>query len=118
MAERMLEITISVPLSDETITNLIDAAGYGMNDYCRKGIIDKDKQRYTFWVHAELVDDKVLAKNVVTYDRIRDAIAELWTKDHLPEWFEREIRSGDIYGDAMIGSNIVQQAAWSEVIFG
>ncbi|UJD20815.1 hypothetical protein SEA_ALUMINUMJESUS_80 [Microbacterium phage AluminumJesus] len=118
MAERILTVSVSVPLSDETITNLIDAAGYGMNDYCRKGVISETHQSYTFWVHAELVDDKVLAKQTVTYDRIRDAIAELWAADLLPEWFEREIRENDIAGDAEVGSMIVQQAAWSEVIFG
>lgn len=116
---RQLIITIQVPLSDETITNLIDAAGYGMNDWCRKGVVDPEQQTYKVYpMHDDVNGEQIKIVHVLTYDRIRDAIIELWDKGHLPDWFEQEIRDGEIYGDAMVGSNIIQQAAFGEVIFG
>lgn len=116
---RQLRVKISVSLDNETLENLIDAAGYGMNDWCRKAVVDPEKETYTVYpLHDDVDGEKILVAHVLTYDRIRDAIAELWDLGHLPDWFEREIRDGDIAGDAMVGSNIIQQAAFREVIFG
>lgn len=116
---RKLILKIEVDLPGETISNLIDAAGYGMIDWCRKAHDDQVAETYTVWPHASVVDnDQIKGKHVITYDQIRDAIVSLHDGNHLPDWFIREIREDDIAGDSEVGAMIVQQAAFGEVVFG
>lgn len=115
---RQLILKMQVDLPSDVIESLIDAGGYGIGYWCRHAVVDSDAETYTVYPHRELVDESVPSTNVITYDRIRDALVELWDADRLPEWFAHEIRTDDIAGDAEVGDLIIQQAAFREIVFG
>jgi len=112
-------LKIEVDLTDEVIDGLVDTAGYGIGYWAVYADVDTEAKTYTIRPDPPTVDGETIKREyVLTWDRLRDAIVELWDADKLPDWFVQEIRDDDICGDATVGDLIVQQAAFSEVIFG
>lgn len=116
-------IAFRVDLDDETISALIDTAGYGINYWCVGAVVNDDKRIYTVFPNPDYVDGgRVKRQHKLTYTRIRDAIVELAMANPkvftFPEWFQRELRENDIAGDSDVGDLIIQQACFGEIIFG
>lgn len=118
-------IAFRVDLDDETISNLIDTAGYGIRYWVERAVVNDNKRVYTVFPHPSYVDEaggRVKRQHKLTYSRIRDAIVELAMANPkvftFPEWFQRELRENDIAGDSEVGDLIIQQACFGEIIFG
>ena len=111
--------TKTVRLTDENISDLLDAAGYGLGYWAVTATVD-EKAR-TYYVRSSEgieVDGTEITEKTLTFDEIRAAFNTLAQAGKLPDWQMREIENDDLAFDSMVGDMTVQQAMFGEIVFG
>lgn len=118
-------------LTDQNITECMDAAGYGIGYWCYRATLDPAARTYTVWPEEDPFKEEDNGKPyVITYDELSKAYYRLIAKDQLlvshgvHEYFRDSYAERDGSGidcgyiDAEAGDVWVQVAAFGEVIFG
>jgi len=126
-------IQVDLELSQESLDCLIEMAGYGINYWASSATQDDEAKTYTVTENEE----GEYAVHVISYDKIIDAFwkaanpgAEIkgWHRGHSTRAYalsavtnglrngEGDIEAGDI--DSDLADNIIQLAAFGEVIYG
>ncbi|MEO3931421.1 hypothetical protein WMO79_01220 [Micrococcaceae bacterium Sec7.4] len=112
-----------IKLTDENVTDLLDAAGYGIGYWASTATVDEEAK--TYYVQssegveaADGTEITEITEKTISFDEIRDAFNTLAKEDRLPDWQMREIADGELAFDSMVGDMTVQQAMFGEIVFG
>lgn len=122
-------VNVTVDVSDEEITDMIDTAGYGINYWCERAVIDENKRQYTVTPDAEARQDPAMARDfIINFDDIVKVLVEFATGQHslgypreyAQKWLATKVKdgydSGDLDSDIM--DAVIQQCAFGEIVFG
>jgi hypothetical protein len=118
-------------VTDSEIEDIIETAGYGMNYWAVRGVVDSDARTYTVTTDPDLIDDELPV--TVTYDHLlevalriaegayqmNDSIRESfgqWHDDIVADDEESQWAGGSIDSDA--GDVLVQIAIHGEIVYG
>lgn len=118
-------------LTDQNITDCMDAAGYGIGYWVRTATLDPEARTYTITPHEDPFKSEDDGKSyVITYDELSTAYYKLIAVDQelvggdIHDYFMDSYRDRDADGiegghiDAAAGDVWVQIAAFGEIIFG
>ncbi len=108
------QLSVPVEIDDRFVLDVIDAAGYGIGYWARSAVVDAEAKTYTV---TESDPQEGNGVHVLTFELLAVAMIELASDG----W--KDIRDGLAENDAgMIDSSaadvIVQQAAFSEIVYG
>lgn len=118
-------------LTDQNITDCMDAAGYGIGYWARRATLDAEAKTYTVWPIEDPFDERNDGQPyVATYKQLSDAYYKLLSVEQ--EFVNREIHGYFLHSyadrdvDGIEGGHIdataadvwVQVALFGEVIFG
>lgn len=109
-----------IKLTDENVTDLLDAAGYGIGYWASTATVDEEAKTYYVrsGIGVDQADGTEITEKTMTFDEIRGAFNTLAQADKLPDWQMREIADGDLAFDSEVGDMTVQQAMFGEIVFG
>jgi hypothetical protein len=122
---------MAMPTGDERIDiveNIIDAAGYFLRDWVKRGVVDDEKHTYTLYIHdpEDGYETEGLKRSYrLTYNQIWTALGKIATGKYTD--LRRDIKAAcretyfegeESEMDAEVCSCVVQIAALGEVIFG
>lgn len=119
-------------LTDQNITECMDAAGYGIGYWVRTATVDHEARTYTITPHEDPFKAEDDGKPyVITYDQLSDAYYKLIALDQelvgdrdihsyfIDSYIERDQNGIDCgHIDAAAGDVWVQVAAFGEIVFG
>ena len=125
----VMSVEISVEVSDEEITDMIDTAGYGIGYWCERGVVDENKRQYMVTPNVEARQDQTMANDfVINFDDIVRVLVEVATgkhdvgypREYAQAWLAEKIKSGEDSGnlDSTIMDCVIQLCAFGEVVFG
>lgn len=117
-------------LTDENITDMLDAAGYGIGYWAVRATVDEEARTYTVLPQEDPNEDKDPEPVVLTFDQIAEAFDKLLNNDpaliggyvhryFLYAYADRKaggIDAGHI--DSEAADVLVQVAIWNEVVYG
>lgn len=117
-------------LSDQNITDMLDAAGYGIAYWAARATVDEEARTYTVLPLEDPVEDKEPEQIVVTFGQIADAFDKLLNNDpklvgsYVHKYFLYAYADRDSHGieaghiDAEAADVLVQVAVFGEVVYG
>lgn len=118
-------------LTDQNITDCMDAAGYGIGYWCRTATVDGEARTYTVTPDEDPFKSEDDGKSyIITYDQLSKAYYRLIAKDQdlvnqrIHSYFRDSYTDRDEDGidggfiDAEAGDVWVQVAVFGKVIFG
>jgi hypothetical protein len=123
--------TTMYKVTDSEIEDIIETAGYGMNYWAVRGVVDSEARTYTVTTDPDLIDDEEPV--TLTYDHLLEVafrIAEgayqmnnsiresfgQWHDDIVADDDESQWAGGSIDSDA--GDVLVQIAIHGEIVYG
>jgi hypothetical protein len=104
----------TVTLEGTDFEDIIDAAGYGINYWCNKALVDIKESTYT--VTEEESGDEF----VVTPYQIEKTWGEILDGEHsIANYIRDYFRSGDVGDiDATAGDVLIQICCFGEIVYG
>lgn len=122
-------VNVSVDVTDEEILDMIYTAGYGINYWCEKAVVDENKRQYTVTPDEEARQNPVMCRDfVINFDDIVKVLVEFATGSHklgypreyAQSWLADKVKHGDGVGnlDSEIMGCVIQQCAFGEIVFG
>ena len=125
----VISVAISLDVSDEEITDMIDTAGYGIGYWCERGVVDANTRQYTVTPDLEARQDPAMAQDfVINFDDIVRVLVEIATgkhdvgypREYAQAWLADKVKSGVDGGnlDSTIMDCVIQVCAYGEVVFG
>lgn len=110
-------IATLVILTDQNVIDLLDCAGYGIAYWADSATVDEKAKTYTV-LSEDLEEDGPSLSRTVTFDKLREVFNQLAVEKRLPDWQMAEIAEKDLAFDAMVADMTVQQALFSEIVYG
>jgi hypothetical protein len=118
-------------VTDSDVEDIIETAGYGMNYWAVRGVVDSEARTYTVTTDPDLIDDEEPV--TVTYDHLLDVAVRIaggqyrvseGMREYFAEWHdalkaddeESQWAGGFIDSDA--GDVLVQIAIHGEIVYG
>jgi hypothetical protein len=122
-------VNVSVDVSDEEILDMIDTAGYGINYWGERAVIDENTRQYTVTPDEEARQTQVMRRDfVINFDDIVRVLVEFATGQHelgypreyAQKWLAEKLATGEDSGDldSTIMDCVIQQCAFGEIVFG
>lgn len=120
---------VSVEVSDEEITDMIDTAGYGIGYWCEHAVVDTNTRQYRVTPDEEARQDERFAGTfIINFDDVVKVLVEFATGQHelgypreyAQSWLADKVKHGDGAGnlDSEIMDCVIQQCAFGEIVFG
>lgn len=120
---------VSVDVTDEEVTDMIDTAGYGIGYWAERAVVDEVKRQYTVTPDEEARRDPAMAKDfIINFDDVVRVLVEFATGQHelgypreyAQKWLADKVKHGDGAGnlDSTIMDCVIQQCAFGEIVFG
>lgn len=125
----VVSVEISVDVSDEEITDMIDIAGYGIGYWCERGVVNENTRQYVVTPDEEARQDPAMSKDfIINFDDIVRVLVEIGTgkhdvgypREYAQGWLAEKVKSGEDSGnlDSTIMDCVIQVCAFGEVVFG
>lgn len=124
-----VNVQLNLEVSEQDIIDMIDTAGYGINYWCERAVVDENKRQYVVTPDEEARQDPDYAKDfIINFDDIVRVLVEIATGQHkvgyprkyAQAWLADVVAHGEDGGnlDSDIMDVVIQICAFGEVIFG
>lgn len=108
---------VEVSMSKQDFEDVVDIAGYGINYWVKKAVVDTDNLTYT--IQYENPDDEGYLTATLTNNDLEKAWARIITEPICAQYIREYFLDGDVGDiDATAGDVLIQIALFGKIVYG